>query len=296
MGDRMTDVLEQAKDLIKRYDESGFIHRDDTMLLPELVAKYESVLASVKAANLVIRELMERVKKDEAECERLQAENNDLVANRDAAEAHIGDMHTLRDDLMENCNQLRARSQKAEAECERLRRGNKYLGDRWAGQSATIIDMQIELTRWQKIAAKAAATANKAIETTDVDWYKMVSEEDIQEAARELGIDGIDHIREPTKMMMTTEQRAALKLLLTASDPTKIGNFDWTEENDARDVLRSMLTQSQPSWEITKERKVAIAAARIYTNCHAIRINDTKEEDHCDETNVVLRAMLEEAK
>lgn len=65
----MSKVVDQAKDLIKRYDESEFIHRNATRLLPELVAECESALAGARGADLAIKELKNRLKAVEDECE-----------------------------------------------------------------------------------------------------------------------------------------------------------------------------------------------------------------------------------
>ena len=179
----MTDVLKQAKALIRQHNESGFIHRDATMLLPELVAECELLQFAIK--------------------------QDDDLANEQLAE------------------------------CERL---------------------QGELDHWQKIAAKAAATAGNAIETTDVDWHKMVSEEDIQEAARKLGIATSDHFRGLTKMMLTQEQRAALEIACKSLWK----EFEVTMRDDiefAGKTVRSMLAQSVPAWEITEKRKTVIQRA-----------------------------------
>ena len=37
----MSDILARAKELVTRYEASGYIHRDATLLLPELVAECE---------------------------------------------------------------------------------------------------------------------------------------------------------------------------------------------------------------------------------------------------------------
>lgn len=246
----MTDVLKQAKDLIKRYDESGFIHRNATRLLPELVA----------------------------ECERLRADNNDLVANRDATEAYIDEMKALRDDLVKNCNHLRNRAQKAESE---LARWQKIAIDERAGK--------LILTRDCTQNEDAADFHHRcecgySLEKCPIaDWWR-------EQAARELGIATGNHIRDTTKMMLTEEQRAVLE---DAIDWLEVGSYDrdcdCTDgmDSDEIDVLRTMLDQSQPAWEITEGRKTALKYALF-------KMGESQfKAQICEES---LRAMLEEAK
>jgi hypothetical protein len=145
----------------------------------------------------------------------------------------------------------------ARAECKKLRE-NQCTPEKCHGEVAKLSS---ELDRWKKIAAKAAATACKAIEITGIGWHKMISEEDIQEAARELGIDTNDHIPDATKMMLTAEQRAALDFALAymGDDPNDNQDFNLMESIK---VVRAMLAQSQPAWEITEGRRRAIELAQ----------------------------------
>lgn len=65
-----------------------------------------------------------------------------------------------------------------------------------------------------------------------------------------------DHIGEPNKLIgpdadarphcwqITDERRKAIALLIVASNPEKIGNFDFEEEEAARAVLRVMLEEA----------------------------------------------------
>lgn len=214
----MTDVLQQAKALIWQHNESGFIHRDATMLLPELVA-----------------------------------------------------------------------------ECERLRQDNKYLGDRWTGQSAKIIDMQKELARWQKVAIEERAKILFYIqyEENPLEQFGLQSEEVKKKyrdrAARELGIDVGDHIRDTTKMMLTAKQRAAIRRIIEPIECMLVDHDTDPEIADAIKVLRSMLSQSRPAWEITEGRRRAIELAQY-------GFRGFPQNTMIDALIVVLQAMLEEAK
>ena len=242
------------------------------------------------------------------------------------------------------------------AECELLQFAIKQDDDLANEQLAECERLQGELDHWQKIAAKAAATASKAIETTDVDWHKIVSEEDIQEAARELGIATGNHIREPTKMMLTAEQRAALEIaanicsenvvgdLVTVHDVHQAGitiknlvDRSWTsiaQDSGPRyggqialsterraalaqiyslletmqtnasdidseytfgslmDVIRAMLSQSRPVWEITEERKAVMKSIVEQYSPQAVIIEYSIMPDEIE----VIAKMLEEAK
>lgn len=192
------------------------------------------------------------------------------------------------------------RAKKAEAECERLRQDNKYLGDRWAGQSATIIDMQIELTRWQKIAKEATAEAsyNDDCITDEIPLWKEAKEkikEDYREqAARELGIATSDHIRDTTKMMLTAEQRAALvstcQIFQSAIDSES--GKPLSEQVmllvGINSTIGVMLDQSRPAWEITEERQAAIELAQYGFRGFP--------QDTIDASIAELQEMLEEAK
>jgi hypothetical protein len=177
------------------------------------------------------------------------------------------------------------------AECERLQE-NQCTPEKCYGEVARLSS---ELTRWQKIAAKAAATASKAIETTDVDWHKMVSEEDIQQAARELGIAAGDHIHEPTKMVLTEEQRAALvstcQIFQSAIDSES--GKPLSEQVmllvGINSTIGVMLDQSQPAWEITEERRIALGSVRMLLDALAL-----KPTGSWDKERAVLRVMLEE--
>lgn len=81
------------------------------------------------------------------------------------------------------------------AECERLQANQCYPGqcNECIELEESLCGAKKELARWQKIAAKAAATAALAIEATDIDWYQMIDDDDIQRAAKELGIAISDH-------------------------------------------------------------------------------------------------------
>ena len=186
------------------------------------------------------------------------------------------------------------------AECERLQQVNQALDEQLVmkikkedvlpllhERDNEIASLRSELTRWQKIAAKAAATAYKAIEITGIGWHKMISEEDIQEAARELGIDTNDHIPDATKMMLTAEQRAALDFALAymGDDPNDNQDFNLMESIK---VVRAMLAQSQPAWEITEGRRRAIELAQYGFRGFP--------QDTMDASIAVLQAMIEEAK
>ena len=228
----MTDVLKQAKALIRQHNESGFIHRDATMLLPELVA----------------------------ECERLQE-------NQCTPEKCYGEIARLQEELKITADRAAHNTEQDAAREQILRE---------------------ELDRWQKIAAKAAATANKAIETTDVDWHKMVSEEDIQQAARELGIATSDHIVEANQFILTKEQRAALDNAISALE--LVERYSEIKLADERKVLRSMLDQSRPAWEITEDRKIALHQVEM------LLTGNQPKDLHWDiRAIVIIRAMITEA-
>ncbi len=237
----MSEVVDQAKDPIQRHDESGFIHRNATRLLPELVA----------------------------ECERLQE-------NQCTPEKCYGEIARLQEELKITADRAAHNAEQDAAREQILRE---------------------ELDRWQKIAAKAAATANKAIETTDVDWHKMVSEEDIQQAARELGIATSDHIREPTKMMLTEEQQSALEIAIEIYEVAIKKNFESDSVGTILEsaglrhdinVFKAMLTQSRPTWEITEGRRRAIELAQYGFRGFP--------QDAIDASIAELQAMIEEAK
>ena len=43
----MSDILDRAEDLAERYNSSGFIHKEATLLLPELIAEIKQQAAYV---------------------------------------------------------------------------------------------------------------------------------------------------------------------------------------------------------------------------------------------------------
>jgi hypothetical protein len=49
----------------------------------------------------------------------------------------------------------------------------------------------------------------------------------------------------PRSWKITDERRKAIALLIVASNPEKIGNFDFEEEEAARAVLRAMWEEGQ---------------------------------------------------
>ena len=44
----MTDILDRAEDLAERYNSSGFIHKEATLLLPELIAEIKRLRGQQK--------------------------------------------------------------------------------------------------------------------------------------------------------------------------------------------------------------------------------------------------------
>ena len=219
----MTDVLQQAKALIWQHNESGFIHRDATMLLPELVA----------------------------ECERWRA-----------AASKSADMG------MELC------------------KDNKWLLS--------------ERARLEKIAIEEHASS-MYYHFTDTPRSSFSEESEKvksryrEQAAHELGIATSDHIREPTKMMLTQEQRAALDNAIEIYEVAIKKNFESDpvgtilESAGLRhdiDVFKAMLDQSRPAWEITEERQAAIELAQYGFRGFP--------QDTIDASIEVLQDMLEE--
>lgn len=91
-------------------------------------------------------------------------------------------------------------------------------------------------------------------------------------------------------MILTEEQRAALEW---------IAEYMSDDANDRKDceldysfkILRSMLTQSRPGWEITEERKIALRQIELFLT--GSRPNDL----HWDLRAIaILKDMLDEVK
>ena len=58
----MSDILSRAEDLAERYNSSGFIHKEATLLLPELIAEIKqqaAYVARLEAAYLAARRTIE---------------------------------------------------------------------------------------------------------------------------------------------------------------------------------------------------------------------------------------------
>lgn len=223
----MTDVLQQAKALIWQHNESGFIHRNATMLLPELVA----------------------------ECERLQQVNQQLDEQLS--------MKIKKEDLL------------------------PFLHEK----DNEIASLRSELTRWQKIAFNEKAWSlfnEKRLGCRQDISFDAVADDFREQAARELGIDTSDHIRDTTKMMMmTAEQRAALEYAISSLEQCD----SEPEDPVAVEILQSMLAQSRPAWEITEERIVLLKSimSQYKPNC-VIEYSIMPDEIE------VIAKMLEEAK
>ena len=52
----MSDILDRAEDLAERYNSSGFIHRDATLMLPELIAEIKQQAAYVARLEAAYQE------------------------------------------------------------------------------------------------------------------------------------------------------------------------------------------------------------------------------------------------
>ena len=56
----MSDILDRAEDLAERYNSSGFIHKEATLLLPELIAEIKRQAAYVARLEAAFLEADER--------------------------------------------------------------------------------------------------------------------------------------------------------------------------------------------------------------------------------------------
>ena len=55
----MSDILDRAEDLAERYNSSGFIHKEATLLLPELIAEIKQQAAYVSRLETAYLEAKE---------------------------------------------------------------------------------------------------------------------------------------------------------------------------------------------------------------------------------------------
>ena len=104
-----------------------------------------------------------------------------------------------------------------------------------------------------------------------------------EQAAHELGITSRDHIVDPGKMILTTEQRAALEWAMKL-----MGDCGAAKE------IAAILSQSQPAWEITEERQETLTSMFDLIECTREGRMSRATEEQLVTVRGVLRAMLDE--
>lgn len=215
----MSKVVDQAKDLIKRYDESGFIHRDATMLLPGLVAECERLLENQCTPEKCYGEIARL--QEELKITSDRAAHN---AQRDAAREQI-----LREEL--------AKWQKI---------ANTAI-DHNASERAYMAISAKGWSDWKTLKEHDPETANVFIEQATRELGIATSDHIIPHAGQEFIFtvrcerDSSDHIGEANQLILTNEQRAALEIACKSLWK----EFEVTMSDDiefAGKIVRSMLS------------------------------------------------------
>jgi hypothetical protein len=316
----MTDVLKQAKaidaDLAaiccnmddKYHEKYAELAEQALELIGALAARHEVALAGVRGAGLLIGELRDRPEVAEAKYERLQSTMMEIDGHRKIIELQeeLSRWQKIAKNTGRSAGCWRREAAKLQKIAIDERAGKLILtrdctqnedaadfhhrcecgyslekcpiADWWREQAARELGITIECQHEQQIASKDAVRC--------VRCGKMLHFEEITGRAIRTGIATSDHIREPTKMMLTKEQRAALEYAISSLEQCD----SEPEDPICIKILQSMLDQSRPTWEITEDRKIALHQVEM------LLTGNQPKDLHWDiRAIVIIRAMITEA-